>query len=196
MRLKILVTSLVAATCLSSCGTPPSYADLTPTYSTSAENVRNDNSNLGVKLQNKITEYYPGSKVKVYADNFSVLILGQVKTTNIKNEVTALVKSEPNVKDVWNYLTVNPKPKFSMDSGLTDKVHERIASEKNINPDNIVAEAADGVVYLMGSNIGNLTYLDRAIRGIYAIDGVSKVINLTRIGPDDYRSQEDADTNN
>lgn len=170
----------------------PSYSDLTVQYTSNAENLRNDNTNLATKIQDKIMLYYPGSEVKVFANDFNLLILGEVKTSDIKDQITVLAQSEHSVKEVWNYVTVNPKPNFKLNKSVMTEVRGRIVLEKNIEPDSVDIEAVGSTVYLMGRNIGNLTYFDRAIRGIYMLEGVDKVINLTRKGPDDYRSKEDS----
>jgi hypothetical protein len=38
----------------------------------------------------------------------------------------------------------------------------------------------------MGTNVGNLDALKKAINGIYSIDNVQKVVNLEQVGPRDY----------
>jgi osmotically-inducible protein OsmY len=146
---------------------------------------------LADKIEDQIKQNYPGSEVKVFANDFNILVLGQVKTANIRDQITLLVQANRSVKEIWNYLTVNPKPNFSLNKSLIAKVHERIVLEKNLVPENIEIEAVGSTVYLLGRNIGNLTYFDRAIRSIYTLEGVDKVINLTTLGPDDYRSNEE-----
>lgn len=191
MRLKGLYLVMVASLSLGACAAP-SYSDLTVQYTSNAENLRNDNANMATKIQDKIMLYYPSSEVKVFANDFNVLILGEVKTTNIKDQITVLAQSEHSIKEVWNYVTVNPKPNFKLNKSVITEVRGRIVLEKNLMPDNVEVEAVGSTVYLMGRNIGNLTYFDRAIRGIYMLEGVDKVVNLTRKGPDDYRSKEDS----
>ena len=192
MRLKHILSFSLLLFGIYACSTP-AYDNLNVSYTTNRENLNTDNANLTKKLSDKIKAIYPDAQIKIDANDFNVLILGQVKSSKIKDRITDLAENERNVKDVWNYLTVNPRPHFAINSSLIDKVEARLLLEKNINPQNVMIEAVGGTVYLIGTNIGNLTYFDRAIRGIYSLEGVDTVINLTIPGSEDYRSQEDVD---
>lgn len=190
MRIKILLLSIVGVTSMAACSSPD-FSNLNPVYNSNAENVSNDNTELAKKLQTKIMTYYPGSKVKVDANDFNVLILGEVKSIDIKNQATTMAKSQSGVKQVWNYLTINQKPVLKVNDKLLVKAVSRISMEKDILPSNVTVDAVGSNVYVMGTNIGNFTYLDHAIRGIGMIDGVDKVYNLTIMSKDDYRSEEE-----
>jgi osmotically-inducible protein OsmY len=194
MSFKKYLLSLVAlSSILCACSTPPSFANLNVDYSTNEENITRDDLAISKKIQDKIEVMYPGSEVKVNSNHFNILVLGEVKTQKVKDGITSFVKAQPSVKKVWNYTTINAIPDFKINKDLVVDVKKRIMNEKNINTNNIVVEAVGDKVYLVGTDVGNLTYFARAIRGINSMEGVSKVINLTELGPDDYSSEEERD---
>lgn len=191
-----LSISIVGILGLSACSVP-SYADLNSVYSTSAANIAHDNTELATKLQSKITAYYPSAKIKVDANHYNVLVIGQVKNELMKEQITALIKQQVGVEKVWNYTTINANPKLNENTELLTAATDRLKMEKNIYPQNVTIDAVDGNVYLMGTDIGNLTYFDKVERGINVMPGVNKVYNLIVEGPSDYRSEEDTgDSNN
>lgn len=168
----------------------PSYADLNPPYTSNEENLDADNLNMTKKIGEQIELLLPSAEVKVASSNFNVLIIGEVASQSDKDKLTSVVKGQRDVKKVWNYTTVSSSPHLYYNSRLVKEVRARIALEKNIAPDQIIVNAVGNTVYLLGTNIGNLTYLKKSIRGIYTIDGVSQVVNLTQVGPKDYYSLE------
>jgi hypothetical protein len=61
--------------------------------------------------------------------------------------------------------------------------------QNDIIAKNLKIITVDNIVYIMGSNVGNLTSLDLAVNGIYSIHDVKKVVNLEQKGHLDYVSQ-------
>lgn len=189
MRLVIQIILCALSLLLFSCSTPD-YADLNPPYTSNEENLANDNVNLSAKIQKQIEALFPRAKVKVIANNFNVLVIGECGSQETKDRLVGIIKGQRDVKEVWNYTTINAKPRLRINDELIEMVQDRIGLEKNINPAHVVVTAVGSTVYLMGTNIGNLTYFSRSLRGIYTLSGVSQVINLTQMGPKDYYSLE------
>lgn len=169
----------------------PEYADVNSVYKTNQENIMNDDTNLAHKIEDKIKHTYPDAKVQVWANHFNVLVVGEVTTSAVRDWITNYAKSIEGVKKVYNYVTISAFPELKVNTDLTDKAKLRLAQEKNIYAKNVLVEIVGTTAYVMGTDIGNLTYFERALRGIAVMDGVDKIVNLTTVGKDDYRSKED-----
>jgi len=171
------------------CSTEASYkvtTQLTSPYITDEDNKRNDDDQLREQLQDKLTTQLAKSQLRVIVDHGNVLLVGQVVTTNDRSQASAICYTIPVVKKIFNYLTVAAKPSLNLNSSLANKAKNRITVQDDIYSPNLQVIAVAGVIYLMGSNIGNLTALQAAIEGIYTYPGVTRVINLVQPGPDDY----------
>ena len=172
----LCVTSL-----LSGCA-DPAYANLNTPYVGYRENQMNDDHSLSVKLHDIVKSSY-GIKADtlVVVDHYNVLLLGEVDSQATKDQISAMITGTPVVQTYWDYTTIAAKPKLFDDSSLTKKAQLRIKSENNIAIEEINATVVAGVAYITGNyKIDQVRNLNQAIAGIYSIDGISKVINLTR----------------
>lgn len=185
---KILSLAILANITLLGCSNVY-YTDFGYSY-TNAANEQYDNTNFDKKMQRMVKQHFPTVKIKVVANYFDVLVVGEVDSQSTKDKIVKYIKSQHNVKQVWDYTTISSLPKLNYDSSIVSDVEDRLAREKDLQPNAIVVVAVDGVVYLMGTNIGNWTHLKTAIDGIYTIEGVTKVVNLIQRGPLDYSSIE------
>lgn len=174
---------------ITACSTEASFKvnqQLTSPYVTDAENQRNDDAALEKRLSGIISDQLPQSKIKVVVTNFDVLLIGEVVSNSDKVQAETICKRWPGTKQVFNYLEVSDMPQINVSSSLADSVKDRISSQYDINITNIKVTAVDGVVYIMGTNIGNLTALQEAIKGVYTMPEVHKVVNLEQRGNLDY----------
>ena len=195
MRLTFTMTTLLlSALTIVSCSTQAVYkvsSELTAPYYTDADNQAKDDKDLQDKLKAMYKAQIPGNAIDVTAYSGEVLLVGQVPSSNDKARAAAIAKQIPYVKQVDNYLTINAnKPVLNSNSSLADKAMARIKSQSDIDAQYVRVNAVDGVVYIMGSNLGNLTALNKAINGIYAMNGVNKVINLVKPGDKDYTESD------
>jgi osmotically-inducible protein OsmY len=115
-----------------------------------------------------------------------VLLVGQVASNTDKATAETICKKWPSTQKIFNYLTVNAQPSLNMNSSITSDAKKRISMQYDIEPTAITVTTVDNVVYIMGTNIGNLSALDEAIKGIYSISNVNKVVNLEQKGSADY----------
>lgn len=190
-----LITTLLASMlAITSCSTQAAYkvsSELTAPYYTDADNQAKDDKDLQNKLKNLYKTQILGNAIDITAYSGEVLLVGQVPNSSDKARAETIAKQIPYVKLVDNYLTVNAnKPVLNSNSSLADKAMARIKSQSDIDAQYVRVNAVDGVVYIMGSNLGNLTALDKAIKGIYAMDGVNQVINLVKPGDKDYTESD------
>ena len=183
-----LVSSLLANGCASNATDAASKADkiIDAPYASDADNQRTDDQALKHKLQDTLDAQLKGSDIRVCVNGSNVLLLGQTLSADTKNQAETLAKSLPNVKKVFNYLTINMQPSLNTSSSISSQALDRIGMQKGIYSQSLQITTVDGVVYIMGSNVGNLTALETAIQGVYSIERVNKVVNLVQKGDQDY----------
>lgn len=174
---------------LTACSTEASFkvnADLTAPYITDVENQRNDDLALASRLQDLLKSQIPTSKLRVLVDHYNVLLVGQVASNTDKATAESICKKWPSTQKIFNYLTVAAQPSLNISSSITNEAVRRVDMQYDIDTKALTIITVDNVVYLMGTNVGNLTALNDIIKGIYSIDDVNKVVNLEQRGPSDY----------
>ena len=166
---------------ISGCGVP-AYSELNTPYVGYRENQMNDDHALALKLQDKIKSTYgKNAATLVVVDHYNVLLLGEVESQTTKEQIGAMITAIPVVQTFWDYTTIATIPKLKDDASLTKKAQLRIKSENNIAIEEINATVVDGVAYITGNiKIDQIRNLNQAIAGIYSLDGINKVINLTK----------------
>lgn len=189
-----LITILISMLTITSCSTQAAYkvsSELTAPYYTDADNQAKDDKDLQNKLKSLYKTQIPGNAIDITAYSGEVLLVGQVPSSSDKTRAAAIAKQIPYVKSVDNYLTINAnKPVLNSNSSLASRALARIKSQSDIDAQYVRVNAVDGVVYIMGSNLGNLTALNKAINGIYAMEGVTQVVNLVKPGDKDYTESD------
>ncbi len=186
-HLLVLLTGL--SVFVTGCSTEASFkvnADLTAPYITDVENQRSDDLALASRLEEVLKSQIPTSKLKVVADHYNVLLVGQVASNTDKATAESICKKWPSTQKIFNYLTVAPQPSLNTNSSISKEAMRRVDMQYDVDSNAIIITTVDNVVYLMGTNVGNLTALNDIIKGIYSIDDVNKVVNLEQKGPSDY----------
>lgn len=92
-----------------------------------------------------------GANVEVTVFNGIVLLLGQVPTQDLKNQLAAQVSQLKGVVIVYNQLTVGANVtfgRFADDSWVTSKVKTNMIGQ--VNPLHFKVVTQEGVVYLLG----------------------------------------------
>lgn len=141
-----------------------------------------DDQSLSNKAKSIAEAIEPKGSYTVSAYNGQILLAGQVPNQYDKDVIYSSVKNMNNINGVWNYLTVEKNQslgQITTDTYLTSAAKSRLIAQKNINTNNIKVVTCNGVVYLMGSDIGSNYQLSSAITGIRGIEGVKDVVNLT-----------------
>lgn len=141
-----------------------------------------DDQGLSNKAKSIAEAIEPKGSYTVSAYNGKILLAGQVPNQYDKDIIYSSVKNMNNINGVWNYLTVGKNQslgQITTDTYLTSAAKSRLIAQKNINTNNIKVVTCNGVVYLMGADVGSNYQLSSAITGIRGIDGVKDVVNLT-----------------
>lgn len=191
---KIKISILVYATLgLFACSTESSFKvnqELTSPYITQAQAQHDNDKDLATRLGNVLSKQFPLSKIKVVVNNNDVLLVGQVKSNSDSIQAESVCKKWPGTEKVFNYLTLSDKPTLNTSSFMASDAQEKVKGFFDINFEVMDFIAVDNVIYIMGTNVGNLTALDTAIERMYSIPKVTKVVNLEQRGEDDYDVQK------
>ena len=93
------------------------------------------------------------SRMSIDSFNSIVLLTGEVPTEAVKAEITNVVGSMPDVRQVYNELTVGASKGYSQtvhDGYITSKLMAKIATGNGVKASQIKAVTNNGVVYIMG----------------------------------------------
>lgn len=93
------------------------------------------------------------SRMSIDSFNSEVLLTGEVPTEAIKAEAEKVVSSMPDVRRVYNELTVGASKGYSStvhDGYITSKLLAKVAASDGVKASQIKAVTNNGVVYIMG----------------------------------------------
>ena len=93
------------------------------------------------------------SRMSIDSFNSIVLLTGEVPTEAIKAEISKVVASMPDVRQVYNELTVGASKGYSQtvhDGYITSKLMAKTAAADGVKASQIRAVTNNGVVYIMG----------------------------------------------
>lgn len=111
--------------------------------------------------------------------NRRLLLTGEVRSSNIANQVLEIANKTENVEQVFNELTIQPPSSFSersSDALLTLKVKSSLLVNAASITDSVKVVTESGVVYLLGITSEKIT--QQAIDLIRQINGVKRVVIL------------------
>ena len=157
IRLQTLLLALGLASCLPACvpvivagaGTAAvATMDRRPykTQLQDAEIERNFNRAYTEDLESR-------SQASATAFNYRLLLTGQAIDAKTKDELEKVGQTIPNVREVFNELSIGYPQSFSSRSGdafLTTKVKARLFENKDISAHHFKVVSEAGTVYLMG----------------------------------------------
>ncbi len=139
-----------------------------------------DDETIELKLAKAITDKY-GSDVHVNAISYNgiVLLVGQVPSTVIQDELTQLAKSTDRVRLVENDTTIGAATDFNAranDTATTGKVKARMIEAAKFAPNHVKVVTERGIVYLMG--IVTRQEADDAAQIAATTSGVARVVKV------------------
>ncbi|MDR1935130.1 MAG: BON domain-containing protein [Candidatus Accumulibacter sp.] len=189
MRNKLLAALLLGATVLSALqGCFPIVAAGVGT----GVMVAVDRRSLGAQTEDESIEWKAATRVRdrlgerghfnFTSFNRKVLISGEAASAETKAEVGTIVAQIPNVRTVYNELTVGSSSSLtdrSNDSFITSKVKSRSVDNGKFNPLYVKVVTEAGAVYLLG--MLTQAEADAAIQVARTTSGVKKVVPLFEI---------------
>jgi osmotically-inducible protein OsmY len=139
-----------------------------------------DDESIELKIAKTITDKY-GSDVHVNVISYNgiVLMVGQVPSTVIQDELTQLAKSTDRVRLVENDTTIGAVTDFNTranDSAITGKVKARMIEAAKFAPNHVKVVTERSVVYLMG--IVTRQEGDDAAQIAATTSGVARVVKV------------------
>lgn len=91
--------------------------------------------------------------ISVATVNRLMLMAGQATTEAQREKVYRIASNVPNIKRIYNEITIEPPSSFttrSRDTWITTKVKAALVAEKGLYSSDIKVVTENGVVYLMG----------------------------------------------
>ena len=139
-----------------------------------------EDQSIDIKAQKRISDKLRDEvHVNVTSFNLSALLTGEAQTEALRTEAESIVKTVPNVRQVFNEIAIAPVSNYtarSNDSFITTKVKARMleANKFNANHVKVVTEASS--VYLLG--LVTRKEAEDATELARTTSGVMKVIRL------------------
>jgi osmotically-inducible protein OsmY len=150
--LAILITSQLSACAVVAIGGVTAGATIMADRRTPA--VQAIDKGIELEAENALAKRFgDNAHINVTSFNQKVLLTGEVKDSDIKNEASSYVKAMKNVRSVFNELVIGPNSSFTSranDSYLESKIKTQMIFTDQL-PSNSMAIVAEGSsVYLMG----------------------------------------------
>lgn len=141
-----------------------------------------DDQKISYNIQKQLSqdpEMTHNTHIIVVSYSHVVLIVGQVPSQDISDKITQVSQNYPNVRRVFNELTIgNPTTasRRSKDIAITANVKTRMFTTTNVSSGQIKVITENGVVYLLG--ITSRDRADAAAQVARNSTGVQEVVKL------------------
>lgn len=150
-------------------------------YDSRSSKTMMDDHDISYKSQQIINndDQLNGYSISVTSFNHVVLLLGEVPNQNLKKHAQDIIKDVPNIKRIYNQITVGSQISASISSNdalITTKVKSALLEEKGLKTTQLKVITENSVVYLMGLTTeeeGNI-----AATVTQGVSGVKKVVKL------------------
>jgi osmotically-inducible protein OsmY len=114
-----------------------------------------DDKSIQAKASRRINEKYNTDDIHVDVNSYNrfVLLVGEVPSQQVKDDMGAIALGVENARNIQNELVVGPVTSTGTranDAYLTSKVKGRFVSENKFKPNVVKVITENGVVYLMG----------------------------------------------
>jgi len=139
---------------------------------------------IELNAMDRLGKAYPAKTNSISATSYNkqVLLTGQVQDDATRSGAAKLVKAIPDVRTVFDELSVGPVASFSInasDSTVTSNVKARMLGDDRVPSNNIKVVTESGVVYLMG--LVTQAEAQAATAVASSSSGVVKVVTLFEI---------------
>ncbi len=139
---------------------------------------------LSDRAKDLASSLVPSGSYTFSAYNGKILMAGQVPSAADRAKVVSGVQNMNGITGTWDYLTVGHNQSFGQvtkDTTITTEVKSQLIGTSGLNANNIKVVTCNGVVYLMGSDVGSRSILKSVIEDSISRDsGVKLVVNLVR----------------
>jgi osmotically-inducible protein OsmY len=136
---------------------------------------------IELRALSRLRDAFPQKTDNISATSYNrqVLLTGQVPDEAIRSQATDVVKNIPDVRTVFNELTVSGVTSLTSDANdvaLTGAVKTRLLRDERVPGTKIKVVTEAGVVYLMG--LVSQAEADAATEIARTTSGVTKVVTL------------------
>jgi osmotically-inducible protein OsmY len=143
--------------------------------------TRNEDSYIEHRLDVNIIQdpEFKTSNLDLSVFDGVVLLVGQTSAASLKVQAEKIAQSTPNVKKVYNEITVGPSISFgqkSQDVWLTSAVKSALLVKSGLRSGSIKVITENNTVYLMG--LVTKEQADLAVDGARRVDGVRSVVKV------------------
>ncbi len=122
---------------------------------------------------------FDDSRIVISSFNKIVLLLGQVPASSVKTAAEKIAQKTPNVRRVYNQITIGPKISLtqqSKDTWITSEVKSKMLTKKDLESGSIRVITENGVVYLLGIVTPEQANLATSVAR--QVKGVQKVVKI------------------
>jgi osmotically-inducible protein OsmY len=137
------------------------------------EKKLNDKASNAVKSALIAKKY----ELQIENDAGSLTLKGLVEDVDMIDKITSIAKSIGGVKNVTNLMQVIQP---ASDTELVNSIKSAFANEEDLQADDIVVEAKDGIVTLSGTKSSHRV-VDRILSIVQMVDGVKKIISNIKV---------------
>lgn len=139
-----------------------------------------EDEGIELKSARRISEKF-GSNVHINVTSFNrqVLLTGEAPTESVKREISDLVKSVENVRNVTNEIAIGGTSSFmsrSNDALITSKVKGRFMDAGKFQVNHVKVVTENSMVYLLG--LVNRKEVESAVEIASSTSGVQKVVKV------------------
>ncbi len=138
-----------------------------------------DTASITLKKINDDPQLRDQTHIAISTFNGLMLMAGQAPTEELRNQAYQIANSTPNVKRIYNEITIEPPTSTttqSQDAWLTTRVKSAMLAEKGLHSSQIKVITENGAVYLMG--IVTHKQADLAATVASQTSGVKKVVRI------------------
>lgn len=140
---------------------------------------------LNIALRDAYIDIDPklGLDIEVTVFEGAVLLTGAIPDMEMIQKIIETTWKHPDTKRVYNYIRLSDVPSIDVvnqDAAISGALRTQITFAKSIKSSNYKLVMENGVVYIMGLS-ENTEELQRVITLVKDMEGVSKVVTLTRM---------------
>ena len=183
--MKHLITSLILMLSLTACAPALFVAGAAiggaVVYDQRTAEAQLTDRNIDQIASNRIsaTKSLKASRIQIAAYNGVVLMVGQVSSSELRDQAYQLVSTIPHVTRIYNELTVSDSNGFfdtANDNLITTEVKTALLAEKGLKSTDIKVVTESSTVYLMG--LVSPSQGEQAASVASRIKGVTKVVKV------------------
>ena len=159
-------------------------AELSDERSITQQMEDNSLSSMALKKVNELNINTKEIQISFFSNSGYLLLVGQVKSQQIKNAIETKLETLTQAKEIYNQLRISKPIGFAQqtqDGWITAKIKSQFASDEAINPFQIKVVTENSEVFLIGTVTKKMantaTYIARHVNGVKQVNRVFQLID-------------------